>query len=289
MGNTQIKKQPERVVILGLGPLDVADALNVNPIAISKMVIFPPYLAKYDSSQYLSVGTIFEPDFETIYNQNPDFIIIGPRSAKHYNELKKIAPTYVFSVPNNVEYWKGTQKIWRDLGRIFNKEDIVEKKIKAYSQRFLAIDHNNQQHNMDAMMIMSSGENISSFGQNSRFAVIFQDLGFTPTLKSSLRKPKKIGGHGNLVSYELISQTNPSTLFIMDRDKLVNAGESTTHQKIENNLIKSTKAYKNERVIYLNVTAWYIANSGITATDIMLQDIEALSAPHPEKTSGELR
>ena len=138
---------------------------------------------------------------------------------------------------------------------------------------------------MDAMMIMSSGENISSFGQNSRFAVIYQDLGFIPTLKNSLHKPKQIGGHGNLVSYELITQVNPSTLLIMDRDKLVNSGTSTTHQKIENNLIKSTKAYKNQRVVHLNITAWYVASSGITATDIMLQDIEALSTPHREKTS----
>ncbi|MGO2509337.1 MAG: siderophore ABC transporter substrate-binding protein [Vibrio hibernica] len=285
MGNMEIKEQPERVVILGLGPLDAADALHVNPIAISKMVIFPHYLAQYDSSQYPSVGTIFEPDFEAIYNQKPDLIIIGPRSTKHYNELKKIAPTYVFSVPNDVEYWEGTQKIWRDLGRIFNKEDLVDKKIKAYSQRFLAITRNNQRHNMDAMMIMSSGENISSFGQNSRFAVIYQDLGFIPTLKNSLHKPKQIGGHGNLVSYELITQVNPSTLLIMDRDKIVNSGTSTTHQKIENNLIKSTKAYKNQRVVYLNITAWYVASSGITATDIMLQDIEALSTSHREKTS----
>ena len=215
--------------------------------------------------------------FESIYTQKPDLIIVGPRSSKHFKELSKIAPTFVFAVKNGTDYWEHTQALWHDLGEIFDKQDFVNQKIEALNQRFSAIKSYNQEHNLDALMLMSSGGNVTSFGEGSRFSILYKDFGFKPTIEVKDNKSEKTGGHGQLVSYELVSQENPSTLLILDRDKLVNKNKSTTRQDFDNDLVKSTSAYKNNRMIYLDIPAWYVASSGITATETMIEDIESLT------------
>jgi len=45
---------------------------------------------------------------------------------------------------------------------------------------------------------------------------------------------------------------------------------------MENELVMSTDAYKNGNIVYLEHPAvWYTAEGGITALDIMLQDLES--------------
>lgn len=277
MGSTTLESSPQRVVVIGTGALDAVDALKIKPVAVSKGTALPDYLDQYNADNIASSGTIFEPDFETIYTQKPDLIIVGPRSSKHFKELSKIAPTFVFAVENGSDYWQNTQTLWNDLGVIFDKQELVNQKIDVLNQRFKAIKSYNQSHNMDALMLMSSGGNVTSFGEGSRFSVLYKDFGFKPTIAVKDKKSEKTGGHGQLVSYELVSQENPSTLLILDRDKLVNKGKSTTRQDFDNELVKSTNAYKNNRMIYLDIPAWYVASSGITATETMVTDIESLT------------
>ena len=249
MGSTTLESSPQRVVVIGTGALDAVDALDIKPIAVSKGTALPDYLDQYNAKNIASSGTIFEPDFETIYTQKPDSIIVGPRSSKHFKELSKIAPTFVFAVENGSDYWQNTQALWNDLGVIFDKQELVNQKIDGLNQRFKAIKSYNQSHDMDALMLMSSGGNVTSFGEGSRFSVLYKDFGFIPTIAVKDKKSEKTGGHGQLVSYELVSQENPSTLLILDRDKLVNKGKSTTRQDFDNDLVKSTNAYKNNRMI----------------------------------------
>ncbi|TVO35638.1 siderophore ABC transporter substrate-binding protein [Vibrio algivorus] len=277
MGSTTLESSPQRVVVIGTGALDAVDALKIKPVAVSKGTALPDYLDQYNADNIASSGTIFEPDFETIYTQKPDLIIVGPHSSKHFKELSKIAPTFVFAVENGSDYWQNTQTLWNDLGVIFDKQELVNQKIDVLNQRFKAIKSYNQSHNMDALMLMSSGGNVTSFGEGSRFSVLYKDFGFKPTIAVKDKKSEKTGGHGQLVSYELVSQENPSTLLILDRDKLVNKGKSTTRQDFDNELVKSTNAYKNNRMIYLDIPAWYVASSGITATETMVTDIESLT------------
>ncbi|MDC0612690.1 siderophore ABC transporter substrate-binding protein, partial [Vibrio sp.] len=91
LGDTKIDHVPQRVAVLGIGPLDALDSFGINPVAVTKFPTTPDYLKKYESDKYPSAGSLFEPDFESIYNQKPDLIIIGPRNAKSYDELSKIA------------------------------------------------------------------------------------------------------------------------------------------------------------------------------------------------------
>ena len=78
MGSTTLESSPQRVVVIGTGALDAVDALDIKPIAVSKGTALPDYLDQYNAKNIASSGTIFEPDFETIYTQKPDSYYCGP-------------------------------------------------------------------------------------------------------------------------------------------------------------------------------------------------------------------
>ena len=268
-GAIELNATPQRVVVIGLGVLDALDAFGIDPVALTKATQLPEYLSQYKNEKYVSSGSLFEPDFEAIYNQKPDIIIVGSRGASSYKELSKIAPTLVFTTDEKVGYWKSTQQQWRNLGKIFNIEEKVEQKISQLEHEFSTIRDYNQQHNLDALIVMSSASNVTTFGEKSRFSAIYQDFGFKQTVKDI-----KSSRHGDLISYEFISQSNPSILFVIDRDKLVNKGTSTTREDFNNALIKTTKAYKNQQITFLDLNAWYLSIAGVTATEQMINDIK---------------
>ena len=63
----------------------------------------------------------------------------------------------------------------------------------------------------------------------------------------------------------------------MNRDRAIGTeGAQLAQEIMENELVMSTDAYKNGNIVYLEHPAvWYTAEGGITALDIMLQDLES--------------
>ena len=51
-------------------------------------------------------------------------------------------------------------------------------------------------------------------------------------------------------------------------------GDLSAKQVLENDLIKSTKAYENDRIIYLDAHVWYVSSGGLTGTMKMVEEIE---------------
>ena len=69
----------------------------------------------------------------------------------------------------------------------------------------------------------------------------------------------------------------PEYIFVMDRDAAIQTeGAKLAQEIMENELVMTTDAYKNGNIVYLaNPAVWYTAEGGITALDIMLQDLES--------------
>ncbi|WP_413701835.1 siderophore ABC transporter substrate-binding protein [Psychromonas sp. KJ10-10] len=268
LGNITLESTPKKVVVIGLGALDTLDYFGITPIAVSKGISYPPYLEQYNSDKFASSGTVFEPDFEAIYNMKPDLIVVGIRSSKSYKELSEIAPTLLFAIDEQESYWESTQKQWKNIATVFDLESEVTNTINTLDKQIKEIHNKNTEHKTDALTIMSSGGNITTFGAQSRFASIYQDFGYLETIINV-----KGSRHGDLVSYEFIQDAQPSTLLIIDRDKLVNKGESKTREQFENPLIKATPAYKNKHMIFLDLNAWYLSIAGVNATKQMIKDL----------------
>ncbi|EPS50295.1 iron chelate uptake ABC transporter, FeCT family, solute-binding protein [Clostridium botulinum CFSAN002369] len=60
----------------------------------------------------------------------------------------------------------------------------------------------------------------------------------------------------------------------MDRGAVVQGGHKSVNKILENDLIKTTKAYKNNKIISLNPELWYISSGGIVSTTEMLKEIK---------------
>ncbi|WP_370621998.1 hypothetical protein [Bacillus sp. JCM 19034] len=82
LGQTVVEKNPETVVVFDLGVLDTLDALGVEVAGVPVESV-PDYLSQYAGDDYENVGTLFEPDFEKIFDMQPDLIIILGVPKKH--------------------------------------------------------------------------------------------------------------------------------------------------------------------------------------------------------------
>ena len=71
-------------------------------------------------------------------------------------------------------------------------------------------------------------------------------------------------------------EKNPEYIFVMDRDAAIaTEGAQLARAIVENELVMETDAYQNGSIVYLEHPAvWYTAEGGVTALDVMLQDLE---------------
>ena len=64
---------------------------------------------------------------------------------------------------------------------------------------------------------------------------------------------------------------------MLDRDAAIQTeGAQLAREVMENDLVKGTPASQNGTIVYLaHPAVWYTAEGGITALDLMLQDLES--------------
>lgn len=271
-GTTQLESQPKRVVVLGHGSLDTLDALGVEVVGTPHMLM-PDYLSDYLEST-TNTGSLFEPDFEVIFSLKPDLIIAEDRVAPLFNDLEKIAPTVMFDLENG-NYWKDAQDNWRMIAKIFSKSEQVEAIINEIDQDFDSVHKQVDNNNLDALMVMNSGTNITMFNKGSRFSVLFDEFGFTESASQNIAPIK--GPHGSLVSFEYIADAKPDVIFILDREHAIGKSDGKAKELFNNALVRLTPAHKNNKIVILNPDAWYLSGGGITATRNMIADIKNLT------------
>ena len=66
-------------------------------------------------------------------------------------------------------------------------------------------------------------------------------------------------------------------MFVLDRDAAIQTeGAQLAQEIVENELVMDTRVYQDGHIVYLaHPAVWYTAEGGITALDIMLQDLES--------------
>ncbi|PMK03956.1 ABC transporter substrate-binding protein [Vibrio sp. 10N.261.55.A7] len=269
LGETQVQTKPERVVVLGMDSLDVLEALEIEPVGVVKSPM-PPYLNKYQSEQYEPVGSLFEPDFEAIYTLKPDLIIVSNRSSASLDELQKIAPTVLF-MADAKSYWETTQDAWRMIGDIFEKQAQVEQIIADKQKQIDDIYNKVTADKANALVVMVSGGNLTTFGAQSRYGAIYSLFGFEESFAND-----KTYQHGDAISYEYISKVNPKYMLVLDRDAAIGQSTTTAKEHFDNPLINKLPVFKNNKISYLDAHAWYISASGIQATQKMIDDVQSV-------------
>lgn len=248
--------------------LDTLDQLGVPVAGVPKSSL-PPFLSKYSDAQYANVGTLFEPDYEKVNELQPDLIIVGGRSAAVYPELAKIAPTIDVTVDqaNFVESFKTTTT---NLAPIFGKEDEAESRLAAIDYAIARVNEKAAASGENALIVLTTGGNVTAYGPGSRFGIIHDVLGVTLVVEDIEAET-----HGDAISFEFLLEKNPDILYVVDRDSVTGEGTEGAEQVMDNDLVKATKAWANDNLVYLEPTTWYLANSGLGSLASMIDEIES--------------
>ncbi|APQ98523.1 siderophore ABC transporter substrate-binding protein [Clostridium botulinum] len=267
LGEATLKKNPKKVVVFDYGTLDSLDKMGIEIKGLPKSNI-PSYLSKYKDDKYIDVGTLFEPNFEKLNEIKPDVIFISARQSKAYEELNKIAPTIHLNTENG-KYMESVKSNLEKLGKVFDKEDFVRDEIKKLDDSVKDINKKASEGGKKALVILANDGALSAYGKGSRFGIIHEELGF-PLSDEHI----DTAVHGQKISFEYVVEKNPDYIFVVDRGAVVQGGHKSVNKILENDLIKTTKAYKNNKIISLNPELWYISSGGIVSTTEMLKEIK---------------
>jgi iron complex transport system substrate-binding protein len=256
---------PEKVFTFDLGVLDTLDALGVEPAGVPEAQ-YPEALSKYSDAKYTKIGSVKEPDFEAVSAGDPDLIIISGRTAGAYEELSKIAPTIDLSIDaaNPMESFK-TQA--QKLGTIFDKSAEVEEQLAAVDAT-VSETKAKAANAGKGLIVLSSGGEVTAYGAGSRFGIIHDVLG-VPTAADV----KVDGSHGEAISFEYIKQANPDILYVINRDSAVGAEASAANPILDNELVQSTNAARNNKVINLDPMGWYVIGYGLNNVKAMVDAV----------------
>lgn len=265
LGEASLQKKPERIIVFDYATLDTLDKMGIDIIGLPKSNI-PTYLEKYNDEKYQDVGTLFEPNFEKVFELEPDVIFISGRQAEVYEELSEIAPT-VFLEVDGANYMESVTRNLRILGEIFEKEEFIEAEIAQINEMIEELNGKVKEAGSNALIVMANDGAISAYGEGSRFGIIHNEFGFEPADKDI-----ELSNHGQNVTFEYILEKNPDYIFVIDR-AATTGGSVTAEQVFDNEIIKKTAAYQKDKIVYLSSQIWYVVSGGLGGTKVMIEDV----------------
>ena len=267
LGETEVPKNPSRVIVFDYGIADALNTLDVEIIGLPKSNL-PSLLSKYEDGKYENVGSLKEPDMEKVYELKPDLIIMSGRLESYYEELNKIAPTIYLGV-DNTDYLGSFKKNMETLGQIFDKEKEVKTQVAKVEEAIGKV--NEKAEGVNALIALANDNAFSVYGEGSRFGIIHKEFGI-----EAVDKTIESSTHGQKASFEYILDKNPDYLFVIDR-AAVTGGNTSAKEMFDNEIIKKTDAYKNGNIVYLDADVWYTISGGIESTQKMVDEVlEAL-------------
>lgn len=270
LGETVISKRPEKVAALSMNEVDYLDQLNV-PIAGMVKDFVPHFLSKYKDDDVKDLGAIVQPNMERVYALHPDLILITPLQAQNYEELTQIAPTLHFDIDYNNSHDGHIHKIedhLLTLGKIFDKEELAQQKVDALDAKLAEVKKITEGRPEKALVVLHNNGAFSSFGINSRYGFVFSELGIKPAntiVETSL--------HGEPISSEFIQQSDPDIMYIIDRTAVMEHRDVIDPDDVSNPLLRNTKAWKNNRVVFVDADAWYTTSASPTSISIIMDDV----------------
>ncbi|MGY1637040.1 siderophore ABC transporter substrate-binding protein [Geodermatophilus sp. SYSU D00742] len=266
-GETTVPVDPETVVVFDVGVISTLDSLDVE-IAGVPDAVFPESLSRYGGDEYAKVGSLFEPDYEAVNALEPDLIVVAGRSAAVYPELAEIAPTIDLTVDNS-DFLTSFEERVTTLAEVFGEEDAVAQRLEALEARVAEVSETAQGAG-EALLVMTNAGELSAYGPDTRFGLVFNELGLTPA-----DDDLTAADHGDAISFEYLAETDPDILLVLDRDAAIGESGTTAQQVLDNELVHGTTAWTDDDVHYLDSSVWYIAPNGLPSVEQMVEEIAA--------------
>lgn len=267
-----VPRDPQRIAILDMASLDILDSLGLSDRVVGSAGTTLDYLQHVVTDEEVAnLGTIKEADMEAVMACEPDIIFIGGRLSASYDALSEIAPVVYLSTDSELGVVESVRKNATTIAGIFGLEAQVEEKMAGFADRISALQEISKDKTAIVGLVTSGGFNV--LGNDGRCSLIGREVGFN---NIGVDANIDTSTHGNEASFEFVVEKNPDYIFVMDRDAAIaTEGAKLAQEIVENELVMGTDAYKNGNIVYLaHPAVWYTAEGGITALDIMLQDLE---------------
>lgn len=272
-GETTIDAPAERIVVLDLGALDTLAALGVEDsvVGLATGNVMPEALSQFEDEKYKPVGSLKEPDLEAIAALDPDLVIAGFRSASLVEELSKNFNTIDVTFDHADGFYDGIEFSTNLIAKAVDKEEEAEAQLAEVADA-LAAAKEKAPTDKTALILMTSGGKVSAHGADSRFGLIHTELGIEQAISDV-----EAEAHGDAISFEAIAEANPDILYVVDRDAAIGEDGEAAKQVLDNELVATTNAWKNDDVIYIDGSRWYVMIHGVdNAVEMLNQSVEGL-------------
>lgn len=266
----EVPYDPQRIAILDMPSLDILDRLGLGDRVVGSATTTLAYLQAYVPGDTIAnLGTIKEADLEAVMACEPDVIFIGGRLSASYDALSEIAPVVFLSTDTQIGVVESVRNNATTIASMFGLEAQVDELMAGFDARIEALAAFAEGKNAIVGLCTSGSFNI--LGSDGRCSIISVEVGF-----DNLGDGDVTATHGNESSFELVVELDPDYMFVLDRDAAIGTdGAQLAKEIVENELVMDTDVYRDGHIVYLeNPTVWYTAEGGITALDIMLNDLE---------------
>ena len=266
-GDISIPANVSKIAVMDYTSLDTIVALGASDkvIGLPLSSAVPTSLASFKDGKYADFGAVNNVNLEKLAAAQPQLVISADRLQKQTDALKQIAPTYHYSIDTN-NYWQSFHEQTLNLAKIVGKTSEAEQKLKALDEEAAKLSEKIK--GKTALIVLVNNDKLMAFGQHSRFGLIHDKLGFTPADASI-----KVGTHGQSISYEYITEKNPDYLFVIDRASAVTGKSGGAEAALNNDIIKQSKAAKENHIVYLDANNWYLMNGGLNAMHEMVAEV----------------
>lgn len=268
-GTLRLDQAPQRVVSFDLGHLDTLNALDI-PVVGVPVSVYSGSLA--DFSDTPTVGTLFEPDYAALRQQEPDLIIAGGRSAGAMPQLAEVAPTVSFA-HDPANFLDSVRDSSLAIGKAWGKQSraqVLYDDLQNSVQELHAINKGRT-----GALLFVIRDNVIAHAPGDRFGYVYELTGLEPVLPArgpqELGQPRPEPGTPEAQAAALkraqdvtrVAKADPDWLIILDRGA-INDGEKTAAATLAAHPeLAQTTAVRENRVYYADPNGWYVVTGGL--------------------------
>ena len=263
-GPVAIEATPKTIAVYDVAAIDTLTRLGIRPAGLPDKLYLPELEPVKDGATV--VGTLFEPDLEALSALAPDLIIIGGRSSTKADVTAKVAPTIDMTIDGDDLFDQAKQRL-AAYGELFGKTAVAKAAAEELDAK-LAAAKAAVAGKGKALIVMTNGPKVSTYGPGSRFGWVHASLDLPAAVNEI-----ETATHGEAVSFEFIRQANPDWLLVLDRAAAVGSNEQAAKVTLDNELVAETTAWKKGQVIYLPAPDFYIAAGGVQSLERVLTTI----------------
>ncbi|TVP56990.1 MAG: ABC transporter substrate-binding protein [Nodularia sp. (in: Bacteria)] len=258
LGETCVPTHPQRVIALDL--LDNLLSLGIKPVGATVYDgHFRTSLPAEKSVGIQSVGTLGQPNIESILQLKPDLILTTHWGRLDYKQLSQIAPVVAAGDGKNID-WKGWLKTY---GAALGKQAEVEAIIDKYYQRVAEFRQQmGERLSQTQVSVIMSWGGYRTYMNKSFSGQILRDIGLP---RPPIQDQDKVNED---ISLELIPRMEGDVIFLA-----VGGNEPSIVKSLLNHpLWSQLKAVQEGKVYQVDADAW-IAGYGPVGANVVLDDL----------------